>query len=122
MELPNPTPVLDLIQAFRRSKTMFTAVSLGIFDRLGDGGAAGPSSIALTMEHLVILDVDKPPLPDIVRWCPHDKISHLLSTCYKVYIFYRHLFSITYAGLYLTFSASTRLWRAGIWQFRKFKG
>ena len=39
MELPNPAPVLDLIQAFRRSKAMFTAVSLGIFDRLGDGGA-----------------------------------------------------------------------------------
>ncbi|HMD83763.1 MAG TPA: class I SAM-dependent methyltransferase [Terriglobia bacterium] len=38
-ELPNPTPVLDLIQAFRRSKTMFTAVSFGIFDRLGDGAA-----------------------------------------------------------------------------------
>lgn len=27
-------PVLDLIEAFRRSKTMFTAVKLGIFDRL----------------------------------------------------------------------------------------
>ena len=39
IELPNPAPVLDLIQAFRRSKTMFTAVSLGVFDRLGDGGA-----------------------------------------------------------------------------------
>jgi len=39
MELPNPAPVLDLIQAFRRSKTMFTAVSLGIFDRLGEGAA-----------------------------------------------------------------------------------
>jgi len=39
MEHPNPTPVLDLIQAFRRSKTMFTAVSFGIFDRLGDGAA-----------------------------------------------------------------------------------
>jgi len=37
MEIPNPTPVLDLIQAFRRSKTMFAAVSLGIFDRLGVG-------------------------------------------------------------------------------------
>jgi acetylserotonin N-methyltransferase len=32
-------PVLDLIQAFRRSKTMFTAVSLGIFDRLAEGPA-----------------------------------------------------------------------------------
>ena len=39
MELPNPAPVLDLIQAFRRSKTMFAAVSLGVFDRLGDGAA-----------------------------------------------------------------------------------
>ncbi len=38
-ELPNPAPVLDLIQAFRRSKTMFAAVSLGIFDRLGSGPA-----------------------------------------------------------------------------------
>ncbi|HYM12046.1 MAG TPA: class I SAM-dependent methyltransferase [Bryobacterales bacterium] len=27
-------PVLDLIEAFRRSKVMFTAVSLGLFDRL----------------------------------------------------------------------------------------
>ena len=38
-ELPNPAPVLDLIQAFRQSKTMFTAVSLGIFDRLAEGSA-----------------------------------------------------------------------------------
>ena len=36
-ELPSPAPVVDLIQAFRRSKTMFTAVSLGVFDRLGNG-------------------------------------------------------------------------------------
>ncbi|MGA2988698.1 MAG: class I SAM-dependent methyltransferase [Terriglobia bacterium] len=43
IELPNPAPVLDVIQAFRRSKTMFTAVSLGIFDRLGDGGADAPT-------------------------------------------------------------------------------
>ena len=27
-------PVLDLIEAFRRSKTMFVAVSLGVFDRM----------------------------------------------------------------------------------------
>lgn len=38
-ELPNPAPVLDLIQAFRRSKAMFAAVSLGVFDRLGNGAA-----------------------------------------------------------------------------------
>jgi acetylserotonin N-methyltransferase len=31
--LPDPAPVLDLIEAFRRSKTLFCAVSLGIFER-----------------------------------------------------------------------------------------
>jgi acetylserotonin N-methyltransferase len=45
MELPNPAPVLDLIQAFRRSKTMFAAISLGVFDRLG-GGAADTATLA----------------------------------------------------------------------------
>lgn len=34
--LPNPAPVLDLIEAFRRSKAMFAAVALGIFDSLGE--------------------------------------------------------------------------------------
>ena len=31
---PGPEVVLDLIEAFRRSKAMFAAVSLGVFDRL----------------------------------------------------------------------------------------
>jgi len=39
MPLPDPKPVLDLIEAFRHSKTMFTAESLGIFDRLHHGPA-----------------------------------------------------------------------------------
>ena len=39
---PDPGIVLDLLQAFRRSKTMFAAVSLGVFDAL----AAGPRSLA----------------------------------------------------------------------------
>ncbi len=30
--MTDPAPILDLIEAFRRSKTMFAAVSLGIFD------------------------------------------------------------------------------------------
>ena len=34
---PDPAPVLDLLEAFRRSKTMFAAVSLGVFDALADG-------------------------------------------------------------------------------------
>jgi acetylserotonin N-methyltransferase len=37
---PDPAIVLDLIEAFRRSKTMFAAVSLGIFEML----AAGPAT------------------------------------------------------------------------------
>jgi acetylserotonin N-methyltransferase len=42
MTSPDPSGVLDLIEAFRRSKTMFAAVSLGVFDAL----AAGPKSLA----------------------------------------------------------------------------
>jgi len=34
MSLPDSAPIIELIEAFRRSKTMFAAVSLGIFDRL----------------------------------------------------------------------------------------
>lgn len=34
MNSPDPAPVLDLIEAFRRSKAMFAAVSLGVFDFL----------------------------------------------------------------------------------------
>jgi acetylserotonin N-methyltransferase len=39
--LPDPSSVLELLSAFRRSQAMFTAVSLGVFDALG----AGPRSI-----------------------------------------------------------------------------
>jgi acetylserotonin N-methyltransferase len=34
---PDPAIVLDLLEAFRRSKTMFAAVSLGVFDALAPG-------------------------------------------------------------------------------------
>jgi len=55
-------PVLDLIQAFRRSKTMFTAVSLGVFDKL----AHGPL-----------------PLPELARavHCNADALGRLLDAC-----------------------------------------
>jgi acetylserotonin N-methyltransferase len=36
---PDPAPVLELIDAFRRSKTMFTAVSMGLFEVLHEGPA-----------------------------------------------------------------------------------
>lgn len=39
MQNPDPAGILDLIQAFRRSKTMFAAVSLRIFDLLYQKGA-----------------------------------------------------------------------------------
>ncbi len=37
--MTDPRPVLDLIEAFRRSKTMFAATALGVFDQLEESGA-----------------------------------------------------------------------------------
>ena len=39
---PDPTPVIDLLNGFRMSGAMFTAVSLGVFDQL----AAGPLDLS----------------------------------------------------------------------------
>ena len=39
MNLSDPKPVLDLIEAFRHSQTMFAAVSLGVFEALHEGPA-----------------------------------------------------------------------------------
>jgi acetylserotonin O-methyltransferase len=44
----DPTVVLDLLESFRRSKSMFAAVSLGIFDAL----EAGPKSLSGLAEDL----------------------------------------------------------------------
>jgi acetylserotonin N-methyltransferase len=44
--LPDPSVVVDLIEAFRRSKTMFAAVSLGIFDTLSAGARSGETLAA----------------------------------------------------------------------------
>jgi len=43
--VPDPAPILDLLEAFRRSKTMFSAVSLGVFDALA-GGPQTPKTLA----------------------------------------------------------------------------
>ena len=49
---PDPAVVLDLRVAFRRSKTMFAAVALGVFDAL----AGGPKALlALAVEGRVVL-------------------------------------------------------------------
>jgi len=42
---PDAAPIMELIDAFRRSKTMFAAVSLGVFEAL-DEGPADASSLA----------------------------------------------------------------------------
>src|SRR5215212_5559630 len=34
MTNPDPTPIIDLMYAFRTSKVMFTAVRMGVFDRV----------------------------------------------------------------------------------------
>jgi acetylserotonin N-methyltransferase len=48
LPLPDPAPVRELLEAFRRSKTMFAAVSLGVFDTL----AGGPMPLAALAEIL----------------------------------------------------------------------
>jgi acetylserotonin N-methyltransferase len=48
---PDPTIILDLIQGFRCSKTMFTAVSLGVFDALADGPKTLPVLTAELRAH-----------------------------------------------------------------------
>lgn len=45
MNSPSPAPIIDLIEAFRRSKTMFAGVALGIFDRL-EGAPADVETVA----------------------------------------------------------------------------
>ena len=51
MSLPDPNPILDLIEAFRRSKTMFTAVSMGIFDLLQQAPASADEVAAHLSSH-----------------------------------------------------------------------
>lgn len=49
MSLPDSAVVIDLIEAFRRSKSMFAAVQLGIFDRLR-GEPAGCAALARELD------------------------------------------------------------------------
>lgn len=43
MDNPSAAPVTDLLDAFRRTKVMFAAVALGVFDAFGEGPAAVPA-------------------------------------------------------------------------------
>ncbi|HXE15519.1 MAG TPA: class I SAM-dependent methyltransferase [Bryobacteraceae bacterium] len=62
MTSPDPSPILDLIQAFRRSKVMFTAVSLGIFDKL-QSNPANAAELATSLQ------------------CNPDALERLLDSC-----------------------------------------
>lgn len=46
LALPDPEPVLKLLDAFRASKAMFAAVALGVFDRLERGTASAEALAA----------------------------------------------------------------------------
>ena len=56
MTVPDPKPVLDLIEAFRHSKTMFTAEALGIFDRLHERPATAAELAAELKLHAGALE------------------------------------------------------------------
>jgi acetylserotonin N-methyltransferase len=69
--LPDPTVVLDLLHGFRRSKTMFAGVSLGIFDAL----ESGPKPLA--------------GLADTLKLDP-DALERLLDACVGLQLVKRH--------------------------------
>lgn len=62
MDLPDSSPIVELIEAFRRSKAMFAAVSLGVFDIL-EHGAANASALAQELR------VESEPLERLLDTC-----------------------------------------------------
>jgi acetylserotonin O-methyltransferase len=93
ISLPDPAVVLDLLEAFRRSKTMFVAVTLGVFDALD----AGPRKLA-DLAHELKADPDA--------------LERLLDACVNLQLLARG--SDGYANLpvaktYLTGSSPQRL-------------
>jgi acetylserotonin O-methyltransferase len=91
--IPDPTPVIDLLVAFRRSKTMFCAVSLGVFDAL----AAGPKRLAELASDLQ---------------ASSDGLERLLDACVGLQLLEKHegQYSNTpQARVYLTSSSLQRL-------------
>ena len=59
----SPAPILDLIEAFRRSKAMFTAVRLGIFNVLAQSSPQSAEELAAT------LNVNAPALTRLLDGC-----------------------------------------------------
>jgi acetylserotonin N-methyltransferase len=90
---PDPALVLDLIEAFRRSKTMFAAVSLGVFDAL----AAGPKSLEALSNELR---------------ASSDGLERLLDACVGLQLLERHdgrYDNTPAASTYLTSGSPRRL-------------
>jgi acetylserotonin N-methyltransferase len=71
MDLPDSSPVTELIEAFRRSKAMFAAVSLGVFDVL----EAKPRSVNALAEELRV---------------KADPLERLLDACVGLKLLRRH--------------------------------
>jgi acetylserotonin O-methyltransferase len=71
MTTAEPSTVIELIDAFRRSKVMFTAVSLGLFDRL----AEGPKDLRA--------------LAPLTGTCP-DALERLLDACVAMKLLSKH--------------------------------
>ena len=75
-DLPDSTPVLRLIEDFRRSKAMFTAVSLGVFDLL-------ESSPATADELARRLSVKPDPLERLLDTCVGLKLLRRSGKAYE---------------------------------------
>jgi len=62
MNLPDSSPIIELIEGFRRSKAMFAAVSLGVFDILQHT----PSDVSTLAAQL---DIQSEPLERLLNCC-----------------------------------------------------
>jgi len=86
MSLPDPAPVRDLIEAFRRSKTMFAAVSMGIFDRLHTAPARAPDLAAALGANADALERLLDGCAALGLLCKHDGVyaNHPVAEAYLV--------------------------------------
>lgn len=55
--IPDPSIVLDLLEAFRRSKTMFAAVELGVFDVLQAEQSLEQLAVGLGCERIALMNL-----------------------------------------------------------------
>ncbi|HEV2970622.1 MAG TPA: methyltransferase [Pirellulales bacterium] len=76
ISVADPSVVLELLTAFRRSKVMFAAVSLGVFDEL----AAGPKSAAALAK---ALDANQDSLERLLDACIGLKLVHRADDRYE---------------------------------------